>query len=469
LLKRFGRISAAKKSYSLFEFLKGQVELHRLDRRKAALLLQDDPDWRKAIQQDFQTSSAELKAVSAVYFLYFHPETRGLNLSSLAEAIPFSIRQYQRYLTRGYDWLAELMVLAEQDAQEKIQSKHMLSLNQFIPEPEYRRLFGVAHLAEKIRSALQIPLSSNGPQLISLEGLGGIGKTAIAREVAVGFKDEPALAGICWVSAKQEWINAQDGAIVLLKPDRTCHDILLRLAKQLGVEKVGEAERIKALQSAFSRDAYLVVIDNLETVEDHKTLLPILASIKGISRFLLTSRYNLSGYPYVQTIPVPELSLESSLELLRDELTRQAVGDIAADAMDEIYHLIGGMPLALKLTAAQLATIPYRTLLNGLRSADRRTPEALYSFVYRQTWHLLDDSARALLISMVDSSPDGETLDWLLLMGGLDEPVFEDALRQLQNFRLVDKTGLIDQPLYRIHRITSSFLHSNIRSRWNTV
>jgi hypothetical protein len=182
---------------------------------------------------------------------------------------------------------------------------------------------------------------------------------------------------------------------------------------------------------------------------------------------LLTSRFKLSDYPSVQSIPVLELSLENSLSLLRDELHRLAASGLDDRQMTEIYALTGGMPLILKLVAAQLSTIPYANILSGLRAADRRTPENLYTYIYGQTWRLLDEPARALLVSMVDSAPEGETLDWLAMMSGLSEPVFEGAIHQLQSFRLVEKTGLLDRPLYHLHRITSTFLSSQIHFRWD--
>ncbi len=449
----------------LVEFMRVRMAEALRDEREAAGLTTDlvGGSWQKALQQDFQSERADLKALSALYFAYFHPVARGKRLITLAEVIPFSSRQYLRYLNQGYAWLAAEAA----EAERRLQIKKRAAKSQFIPEPEYKSLFGVEQLVRRTTDALRADLAEGGAAMVSLEGLGGIGKTAVARQVASGFLDDLHLAGICWVSAKQEWINAQGELKALLKPDRTTNDILLRLAEQMGVKRAAADERLAELRALLLADPYLIVVDNLETIEDPQALLPVLSSIRGRSRFLLTSRFKLSDYPSVQSIPVLELSLENSLSLLRDELHRLAASGLDDGQMGEIYALTGGMPLILKLVAAQLSTIPYANILSGLRAADRRTPENLYTYIYGQTWRLLDEPARALLVSMVDSAPEGETLDWLAMMSGLSEPVFEGAIRQLQSFRLVEKTGLLERPLYHIHRITSTFLSSQIHFRWD--
>ena len=64
------------------------------------------------------------------------------------------------------------------------------------------------------------------------------------------------------------------------------------------------------------------------------------------------------------------------------------------------------------------------------------------------------------------SSPDGETLPWLQAMSGLAPDEFTPALRSLQHFSLIEVGGGLGNPTYRLHRLTATFLQTNILQRW---
>ena len=461
------RQALREKGTWIFDRLAEEITAALQDERKSTGRNSYGLSWLNAFQADFQTDRASLKAVSALYHLYIDPDARHYSLADLSHQVPVSVRQFQRYLHKGYLWVAEILPPFLDGTFAQVSSQQQADLYRFIPRPAYKRLFGVEGLVHAVYSALRLPAADGGSRVISIEGLGGIGKTALARETAIRLGSDAGLAGICWVSAKQEWINAQGRLVPLLKPDRTCHDVLVRLAEQLGIGPGSEESRWNAARGILSGAPFLVVVDNLETIEDSQALLGLISSIKGSSRFLLTSRQRLSDDPIVQTISVPELSEPDSLDLLRDELARHEAGSLEPQQMAEIFHLAGGLPLALKLIAAQLMVLPFDRLVQGLRSADRSTPEAMYSFIYQQSWKLLDADARNLLVSLIDSSPDGETLDWVWMMSGLTEDAFESGLRRLQACRLVEKTQTLENPVYRIHRLTATFLQTKLHVRWD--
>jgi len=136
--------------------------------------------------------------------------------------------------------------------------------------------------------------------------------------------------------------------------------------------------------------------------------------------------------------------------------------------MESLYATLGGMPLALKLVAAQIGHWPLTTLLDGLRAAAAGPPQGLYTYIYRRTWLALDDPARRLLLSLLTVSPDGDDLSWLRLVSLLDDTDFDPALAALLSYSLLETAGSLAAPTYRLHRLTATFLQSEILSNWDS-
>lgn len=336
-----------------------------------------------------------------------------------------------------------------------------------LPPPDFVQLFGINARLEQLIALLQ---QENGPRMISIEGLGGIGKTALARAAANHLVERGDWTGIIWISARHEWLTPQGDIQTAPDPARSLADIITRLADQLGQTQLAGfsvEDKLAGLQPLLAAEPYLIIIDNLETVDDIALLLPALTPLMGRTRFLLTSRYTLSNYAFAHRLTVPPLSLADSQSLMESELSRRGrTIQLDGATMQHLHDIIGGVPLALKLTAAQLVHLPLAEVVAGLQKANRQTSEHLFSYIYRRTWQFLDEAAKALLLSLLSISPDGEDLGWLRLMSGLPENEFEAALRQLTAYSLLEVAGSPDAPVYRLHRLTTTFLQTEILLDW---
>jgi LuxR family glucitol operon transcriptional activator len=418
---------------------------------------------KTGIAADFSHDNPRLEAWSALchrYCLSVH-----LSLEELARAAAITPRHFSRRLQTGLSLLADHIRREEMAAHGRYRAQR---LRRHLPPPDYAQLFGGGPLLRQLTSLLQ---QEKGPRMISIEGLGGIGKTALARALAGRLAEIGNLEGIAWISARHEWLTDGGELQPVADPARSLADIAARLAGQLGQTELAglpAAEKLARLQPVLAAAPHLIIIDNLETAEDLTALIPALARLQESARFLLTSRRTLSRYPYVHRLPVPPLALADSRALVESELARRG-RDMLLDAaaMRRLYRIVGGVPLALKLTAAQLAHLPLADVMDSLRRASRQPGKRLFTYIYRRAWQLLDDPAKALLLSCLSISPEGDGAAWLKLMSDLPADEFAAALAQLTDYSLLETAGPLDAPVYRLHRLTATFLQTEILLDWS--
>ncbi len=413
----------------------------------------------RQIAEDYARGNADLEAWSVLYYRYI--ATINASVDDLARAANVVPQQLRRRLNLG---LALLLRTLQQKA---LTSNPPFSEGKrHLPLPETIKVVGIAVFLNQLKSLYSDP---DGPRMVSLEGIGGIGKTALARtfvalpEVALSWPT------ILWVSARQTSLTDDGRVIPADDPAMTLEDISLRLAEQLNLFNLqGKTvvERLDGLAIALTNKRALVVIDNLETVNEYKQLIPALAKLAGSSRFLVTTRQTLRSFPYVRVIPLNEMTREVAFDFLKSELERRGRSStIDLEQFSQLYETIGGIPLALKLAASQLTLHPLQELIESIRGACHGI-DGLFHFLYRQTWQNLSDSGRRLLLTFLPANPEGEDLDYLLTMSGLSGDQFYSALQELDQFSLLEVGGDIVRPLYRLHRLTVTFLQTDILKRW---
>ena len=440
------------------------AELNAQHKRESLPLVQPDAistrhEMLRALERDFLVDNTRLQAWSALYYRYLAPVT--FSVETLAESAHVDRRQFYRRVQEGLVLFAEVLCRQRAALPRK-------NLRAYLPPRDYTRLFGVD---EHVRTLTNLLTDGCGPALVSLEGLGGIGKTALAQSVAETLSSHQHFAGVYWISARQNWLDLGGVLHSAVDPAFSLYDIISRLSVQLGIEQVdglSAEEKIAHLKPALDDAPALVVVDNLETVEEADALLPVLNRLAQPTRFLLTTRHSVARFPYVWRFPVPELSFENARALFANELGRRG-RTLAVDTVpfEKVYALVGGLPLALKLTAAQVSHLPLSLVLENLARGKGQGQEALYTYIYRRIWMMLDDAARSLLLSTLLISPDGEDARWLQEMSALPERDFSAALEQLQEYSLLEVTGSLEAPVFHLHRLTSAFLRSEILQQWN--
>ena len=169
----------------------------------------------------------------------------------------------------------------------------------------------------------------------AVQGLGGVGKTAIAIEYAHRYSSEYDL--VWWIPADQ--LPSVRGS-------------LANLAARLHLDPpaaAGIEGAIKAVLDALRRgDPYsrwLLVFDNADQPEDIKELLP-----QGSGDVLITSR-NHRWQSVINTVPMDVFLRQESMDFLRKRVPK-GLTDVDAD---RLAGKLGDLPLALEQAGAMLS------------------------------------------------------------------------------------------------------------------
>ena len=341
-----------------------------------------------------------------------------------------------------------------------------LTYERLEPLPGHR-LFGVELAQRRMLEALN---HKDDHWLLAIDGIGGIGKTALANLLVREILRSHRFYDVAWISAKQEAFLLNKGLHSIDRPSLNSTSLIDNLLDQLDptVATVRPpTEKQAILMHWFKQNPYLVIIDNLESIEDYEVLIDPLRKMANPTKFLLTSRYSLSQYADFFSHSLQELSQEDTFAFLKYQGNMRHISSLADAAESElakIYEIVGGNPLALKLVIGQIQFTSLSNLLDSLKSAHTTTVDELYQFIFRQIWNTLDEITRQVLIS-TPLAQNGTSQD-LIRLSEIDGKELQPALEQLIARSLIEVVGTLDQPRYRVHSLTKTFLHTKIFDKW---
>ncbi|MFF6772417.1 BTAD domain-containing putative transcriptional regulator [Streptomyces sp. NPDC012637] len=295
-------------------------------------------------------------------------------------------------------------------------------------------------------------------------GPAGVGKTALA---------------LHWAHLRAE--RFADGVLYAdlrgFSPDEglDAADVLREFLPALGVppRQVPESPTAAAaLYRSLTEDrAVLVVLDNVRGADEARPLLP--AGARGAA--VVTSRLRLGGLVVTELarpVPLGVLGLEESAALLAAAVGADRVAAEPA-AAHRLAALCDGLPLALRVTAAQLAARPHWRLADlAAELADEQRRLALLSVdgsgggegqgvpaALRLTVQGLPDEA-ALLFRQLGALP-GQDLDRHAAAALLDRPpaVAAEALDRLCDAHLLTEYAPGRHTLHDLVRLYARGLH----------
>lgn len=333
-----------------------------------------------------------------------------------------------------------------------------------IPDERYYPLPGRERDLDQLLKVLQDP---QGPPVVVIDGLGGLGKTAMAVELARRALQQNLFEGVVGDSAKQELLTG--GEIVQVREATLDFDSLLdAIARQLGrweISTLKPEEKRMALHHLLRQHRYLVLVDNLETAENANALVAHLRGFLGGSRAIITSRKQVR-HDFACALSLQGLDIEDSLFFLRTDAEQRRVQQILEapeERLSEIHEITGGAPLALKLVVAQARFLDLDLILKRLRQASGD----LYPFIFRQSWEQLSPAAQRVLIYIGRTVVT--TVSWEELASvyaAESEEELGEAIDQLIAYSLLEASFVAGQARYGIHPLTRHFVNSGLPEMW---
>lgn len=355
----------------------------------------------------------------------------------------------------GLDKITEAFYAREMKAREEWFHR----LEAHLPSQPYSELIGVEETLNHLSALLEDP---NGPTILSLVGIGGIGKSSIAdalirrllrtgrfqRPVWLYFERESAFNTVEFFGQSiGERLVAQLASYLMP------NDSALSIGKQ--------AERLRGRLKTIP---HLITIDNLEQKEETNEILRQLAGLGSPTRFIVTTRVQ-PDEPNSYVHPLGELSRAESFELLAFLLKNSGLdpsGSVDQSVIESIYQIVGGNPLALKIVVGLLRRLPLDQILTDLEKG-RGNARLIYHGIFSKTWETISNNGKTLLQTMpLVSTVTGASPDQMRSACGLPEEAFWQAVAELTLHSMLEIRGTLSDRRYGIHQLTESFISADI-------
>lgn len=338
-------------------------------------------------------------------------------------------------------------------------SKHPVSHFPYGHDPLFRPREGEFERLEAILRA-----EDDAPIRLGLTGMGGVGKSQLARELVFRTRDH-FTDGVFWATASIE------GQPAVTKDNPLIHS-LAELAKQTNYLPPGDDparpnEEVQArhlCRFLAQHPHALLILDNLDDPNLITTKLPDLANMEPRCAVLYTSRETFAP-SVIKTHPVAPLKDEQALLYVllhnvpgREEvLALEYAGRTNAElgAAHSICRRVGGLPLALVLLRSQLETNSWLTIAEldqelqqkGVLAVaqDEFTIKTSLRATFELSWRKVTDEQAQRMFLLASYFPEANPIPlWLLALAcGMREEfgVNSDLIRTR---RLLTSRSLIE-------------------------
>ncbi|MBN1483657.1 MAG: hypothetical protein JXA37_02955 [Chloroflexia bacterium] len=390
---------------------------------------------------------------------------KGRSALQVALACNYSERTLYDRQHEAQEALAEILWQGEAAARRRAQlGESQQRVLDGLPPPTYSRLFGVGDKLERLKGFLR---DERARWLVAVDGMGGIGKTALSRAAVEELVIEGRFEAVAWITAQQRFF-AWGRAHEVGGPALTYGALLEELAQALQLGSLAalvEEERERRLRAALRRRPTLIVVDNLETAADVQALVMGLDRLARPAKALLTTRHRISACEQVTSLTLAELGRDDALAFIRCHAAERNVPVVLAASeanLERIAQVTGGNPLAIKLVLGQMLSLPLDKVLADLAAA-RGTGTDFYRFIFYYSWQRLSQPARELLLHMPLLDPRGATWQDLSAVSGVSlNGNFDPALLELVNASLFNVGCAQGEMWYSIHRLTEYFILSDL-------
>src|SRR6266498_3332864 len=315
---------------------------------------------------------------------------------------------------------------------------------------------------EELKTILQSLQPNSRTFIVGIEGVGGVGKSALAIEVGYRSIENDLFDTVIWISAKESVLTLH-GIEPVIPEAKTLSDILITIGTGLGNPTIGNLsiqDQIKRAYHLLSRRTTLLVLDNFVSLSknEQRDILDFLRRSPITLKVAITSRERVSEG---QIIRLQGLSFEESNALLEWDAQQKNI-HLTKDQNKYLVDLTGGLPLALLWVQGQIAVLGYSvTQVLDKLSLDTEIPILQYCF--NHSWNLLRHNNEKKLLFIFALQPDAVSRVALKEIGGIDNnDSFENAVSELLQLSLIEYEH--DNDYFSILPLTRRFVRSQFIS-----
>jgi hypothetical protein len=392
------------------------------------------------------------------------------------------IRLKERKAKYGID--PPLSLLNEIDHEEECIAKldqeirEDLRLLSPLPPQRYGRFIGRKGSLDKVFAALEDP---EAHWIIAIDGIGGVGKTALAREVVNRSLEAGDFYAVVWESAKPEEFTG-GGTQEQFTADIDFDNLLDLIGRKLGYFEVASKrtieEKRKLVRYILGNERYLVVVDNLETLGGYRDLVNNLGGMFTRSKAILTTRKKVAEFRHIYSVSLGGMERDESIEFIRSVAgERGEAGDVIRLAdeatLERIHAATGGLPLAMELVVGQATRSSLEAVLERLQTVNFQAIERpdsaedvynqFFKFIYWDAWKQLSDEAKTLLIGLgTFDLAEGADEEELAIVSGLGVTILGDVAGELIGHSLIHRSIRDVQPIFFLHPLTHRFVQSDL-------
>lgn len=337
----------------------------------------------------------------------------------------------------------------------------------FIPKrpdnlPRRTPFFGRDGKIETVLSALNPEDRGWG---VIVDGIGGIGKTALALEAAYRVKERGLFDAFVFVSAKQSALTT--GGIRSLTPvARTFEEFLTETARVLGQtalrDLVGAVSRSDVFD-ALRGTRTLLIYDNLETLSEQarEALIDLLRELPSGCKAIVTSRRR--GGEGALWVRLDEINWEAAKSIIESEMRRDKpfaskLRHAGEARWRDLYEATKGSPLALVHLLRLLRNRPSLTIEDAPDLFRGNLTPEITEFVFQEAQAELSDDERIALFALSLFTLSASFDAWMHV-ASLPRGRLQMASDRLSAFALVDTVG---EEQFTLHQLTRSFVSNEL-------
>lgn len=309
--------------------------------------------------------------------------------------------------------------------------------------------------SNELERMIDLLLTEGSIGIYAIKGMGGIGKTVLAAEVAAALDDEELYpGGVLWTNLTAE------------SPSEAARRWLGNYGFDVSHED--EQTRLMRLGTVLSQIPALLILDN---AQDANTVRKLIIRSAGLA-VLVTTRKQTAVPMGVRSIALDELMPHEALALL-EVLAGERIQD-ETDVATDICALCGHLPLAVTIAGSQLGNNGrWATLSDYKAQLEKRRlellsmggfPEDNIRLTLDVSYQELDDPLKNVFDSLGLFAGSSFPTEAIAEMGGWGEQA-DDLIEQLVGLSLVMRVGY---RRYRLHDLIKDYAYQRLLERHST-